>query len=423
MTTATESRPLGKMKRFLGEGTYGIIIGCPRLPSEGETRAELLDSLIAINQVSKVIKDRDDIDKLNAILGLINQRFNPTNLAHLQTQIVIPSQPQVINWRDLANSPEEIAFLRCHKITKRRTKWQYLMERGTADLDIELRGVQSINQFKHFLKGFANIIDGVAALHKFGLVHTDIKLTNMIASWDGRYKLIDLDELADATILPSKQSYFEKIYHNVYYPYYTPAGVFLWVFGCRTKYWDNERINMVIRDLIKKNYDKEYFEYFTEISQQTLKIAADTELTKIIQSPYENDTNMREYLVDFRDRICAQSNQTMAHRELLLFNDRYSLGINLLILLTRYYKLTGQISGSKIACDITMAKCEFIPQSLISIIKLCCSPTNYGIITTDQVSAEYRVFITQLFRRFPFKFIIKLLSGLAIRRRSVISIS
>lgn len=423
MTTATESQPIGKMKRYLGEGTYGIIIGFPRLPSDGETRAELLDSATATNQVSKVIKDRDDIDKLNTILALINQRFNPTTLAQLQTQVVIPSQPQLINWRDLTSSPEEIAFLRCHKITKRRTKWQYLMERGTADLDIELRGTQSINQFKHFLKGFANIIDGVAALHKCGLVHTDIKLTNMIASWDGRYKLIDLDELADATNRPTKQSYFEKIYHNVYYPYYSPAGVFLWVFASQTKYWDDKRIDMLVRDLIKKNYDKEYYEYFTEISQQALKIAGDPELTKIIQSPYENDANMREYLIDFRDRICAQTDQTVAHRELLLFNDRYSLGINLLILLTRYYKLTGQIPSSGTATDITAAKCEFIPQSLISIIKLCCSPANYGIITTDQVSVEYRVFITQLFRRFPFKFIIKLLSGFSIRRRSGISIA
>lgn len=422
-----------KVKRYFGEGTYGIIIGCPRLPSDGETLDELSAASNSTNQdsqdsqdsqnsqVSKVIKDRDDIQKIIKILELINQRFSPTNLAQLQTQIVIPSRPQFINWHELARIPEEIAFLRSHKITKRRHKWQYLMERGTADLEVELRSVSTLNEFKHFLKGFSNIIDGIAALHTAGLVHTDLKLTNMILSMDGRYKLIDLDEIGDATCYPSDKAYFEKIYHNPYYPYYSPAGVFLWAFNnYPSPQLDDKFIDILMRDLIKQNYDSDYHQYFKDISQNSIQLINDPELTNIILGPYENDAAMRAYLTDFKTRIEAQPSNITAHRELLLFIDRYALGINLLILLNKYYYITGQHQKTTTKTDT--GSCEFIPQTLIAIIKLCCSPGNYGAITTAQIADEYRRFITQLFRRFPFKFIIKLLSGLVIRRRASLAL-
>lgn len=414
-----QQQPQNKIKRHFGEGTYGIIIGCPRLPSKSETRQDILNSSTANCQVSKVIKDCDDIKKINAIINLILQRFNPTNLAQLQTQIVIPSHPQIINWSEIAISPEEIAFLKSHKITKRRYKWQYLMERGTNDLDVELRNVGTLNQLKHFLKGFANIIDGVAAIHVAGLVHTDIKLTNMIVSLDGRYKLIDLDEIGDATTFPSNKSYFEKIYNNPYYPYYSPAGVYLAAFGRIPKWeWNDKFIKQIHQDFIKANYDKDYHQYFNEISQNTLQIADDFELNKIIQGPYENDQAMITYLTDFKSRIEAHYKKQDAYSELLLFIDRYAIGINLLILLNKYYRITGQINTNKPITDNNLPRCEFIPQNLIAIIKLCCSPANYSAITTQQIAEEYRGFISKLFRQYPFKFIIKLLSGFSIRRRS-----
>ena len=415
-----------KVKRYFGAGTYGIIIGCPRLPSDGESRAELFALPNSNNQVSKVIKDRDDIEKLTKIIKLINTKFSPTNLAQLQTQIAIPTPPQLINWYDLAKNPDELEFLKGHKITKRRTKWQYIMERGNSDLDVELRCVATLNQFKHFLKGFGNIIQGVAALHAVGLVHTDLKLTNMIVSWDGRYKLIDLDELGDAAILPTSIYHYEKLFNNTYYPYYSPACVFLKVLpSVPVSEWDKSTCKVLFETLIKKNYDKEYHKYFTDISQDVLKIADDSELTRIIQGPYENDQAMMDYLIDFKDRLATQPNRQTAHRELLLFIDRYALGINLLILLGKYYYLSGQIpntaqSQQPASNNNTIAEntCEFIPQNLIAIIKLCCNPKNYSAITTQQIADEFRLFINSLFRRYPFKFIIKLLSGLVIRRRS-----
>ena len=417
-----------KVKRYFGAGTYGIIIGCPRLPSDGETRAELSTLPNSNNQVSKVIKDRDDIDKLTKIIKLINTKFCHDSLKLLQTQIAIPTPPQLINWYDLAKNPDELEFLKSHKITRRRTKWQYIMERGTSDLDVELRCVLTLNQFKHFLKGFENIIQGVAALHTVGLVHTDLKLTNMIISWDGRYKLIDLDELGDASILPTNLYHYEKLFNNTYYPYYSPACVFLKVLpSAPVSEWGPSTSKVLFKTLIQKNYDKDYHKYFTDISQDVLKIADDSELTRIIQGPHENDQAMIDYLIDFKDRLATQPNSNSAHRELLLFIDMYALGINLLIILGKYYRLTGQIpiptqlqqqpSGN--GGNNTENTCEFIPQNLIAIIKLCCNPKNYSAITTQQIADEFRLFINSLFRRYPFKFIIKLLSGLVIRRRSI----
>jgi len=419
MSTNDQVSTTSKVKRYFGQGTYGIIIGCPRLPSENEPLAELKMSESSNNEVSKVIKDADDIKKLYTILDLIHQRFSPNNLAQLRNQIVIPSRPQLIDWHALGVSPEEMGFLRSHKITKRRYKWHYLMERGTVDLDEELRTVKTLNQFKHFLKGFSNIIDGIAVLHSTGLVHTDIKLTNMIVSLDGRYKVIDLDELGDTTCYPSDKSHFEKIYNNLYYPYYSPAGAFLWAFTYNSsRKWNDKFVNVLLRDLVKKNYDKDYYHYFTEISKNALLLANDAELTRIIQDPYANDQAMLVYLRDFLVLIDAQPDRLTAHRELLLFIDRYALGINLLILLTKYYKITGQIPGTP--SNTTIPSCEFISQSLVKLIKLCCNPANYSVITTEQIAKEYRGFITQLFRSYPFKFIIKFLSGLStgIRHRN-----
>jgi serine/threonine protein kinase len=416
-----QESPKSEISQFLGQGTYGIIIGQPRLPSEGETHAEVIASLSAANQVSKVIKDTDDLDKLNWIVDIIHERFNPSNLAQLQTQIVIPSRPQLINWRSVANAPlGQIEFLKSHKITKRRTKWHYLMERGTADLDTELRAVKSVNQLKHFLKAFGNIINGLTALHSAGLAHTDIKLTNMIVSWDGRYKLIDLDELSNINVIPSNKYQFEKIYNNVYYPYYPVVGVFLWVLSRPTEMKITDKVvDMLITDLVKKNYDKDYYKYYIEISKATLQTANDPALTQILQSQYVNSQGMQNYLVDFSKKLVAQPDRVSALRELLLFIDRYAIGINLVILLGKYYKITGQLSYSSSSLhQIDTNICPFISQSLISLIKLCCNIENYGRITTQQIADEYHEFIAQLFRSYPFKFIIKLLSGLVIRRRS-----
>jgi serine/threonine protein kinase len=413
-----------KVKRYFGSGTYGIIIGCPRLPAEGETHAELLvSSAHMCNQVSKVIKDRDDIEKLTQIIELINNKFSPANLAQLQTHIAIPTPPKPINWSDLSKYPDEVEFLKSHKITKRRTKWQYIMERGNSDLDIELRSVSTLNQFKHFLKGFGNIIQGVAKLHAVGLVHTDIKLTNMIVSWDGRYKLIDLDELGDTNIIPNNKYHYEKLFNNTYYPYYSPACVFLKVLPVAPiSTWEKNICTVLFQTLIRKNYDKDYHKYFNNISQDVLKIVADSELTRIIQGPYNNNQAMIDYLVAFKDQLMLQPNNHTQHRELLLFIDRYALGINLLILLGKYYRLTGQIPSttqskqpsqqpSSHASNNSENICEFIPQNLIAIIKLCCNPKNYSAITTQQIADEFQLFINTLFRRYPFKFIIKLLSG------------
>ena len=415
--------PESRISKFLGQGTYGIIIGRPRLPSEGETHAEIIASLSAANQVSKVIKDTEDLDKLNWIVDIIHARFNPSNLAQLQTQLVIPSRPQRINWHSVAGAPpEQIAFLKSHKITKRRTKWHYLMERGTANLDTELRAVKSVNQLKHFLKAFGNIVNGLTALHSAGLAHTDIKLTNMIISWDGRYKLIDLDELGDIiSVCPTNKYQFEKIYNNVYYPYYPVVGVFIWVLSRPTemKITDNV-VDMLIKDLVTKNYNKDYYKYYIEISKSTLQTANDHALTQILQSQYVDGQGMRNYLVDFSKKLVAQPDRVSALRELLLFIDRYAIGINLVILLGKYYKITGQLSDASSTASsyqIDTNICPFISQSLILLIKLCCNIENYGRITTQQIADEYHEFIAQLFRSYPFKFIIKLLSGLVIRRR------
>ena len=415
-------KPLeSQISQFLGQGTYGIIIGRPRLPSEGETHAEVIASLSAANQVSKVIKDIDDLDKLNWIVDIIHERFNPSNLAQLQTQIVIPSRPQCINWNSVASAPpEQIEFLKSHKITKRRTKWHYLMERGTADLDTELLAVKTVNQLKHFLKAFRNIVNGLTALHSAGLAHTDIKLTNMLVSWDGLYKLIDLDELGDINVIPSNKYQFEKIYNNVYYPYYPVVGVFLWVLSRPTEKITDKIVDMLITVLVKKNYDKDYYKYYIEISKKTLETANDASLTQILQSQYVDNQGMRNYLLDFSKKLIAQPDRVSALRELLLFIDRYALGINLVILLGKYYRITGQISDASSTASsyqVDINTCDFIPQSLISLIKLCCNTENYGRITTQQIADEYHEFIIQLFRSYPFKFIIKLLSGLVIRRR------
>jgi len=410
-----------KVKRYFGSGTYGIIIGCPRLPSVSETRAELSALPDFNNQVSKVIKNRDDIEKLKKIIELINTKFSQDSLEQLRTLIAIPTLPQLINWNELAKNQNELEFLKGHKITKRRTKWQYIMERGHSDLDVELHAVSTLNQFKYFLKCFGNIIQGVAALHAVGLVHTDLKLNNMIVSWDGRYKLIDLDELNDANIIPTSKYHFEKLYNNTYYPYYSPICVFLKVLpSAPVSEWDPSTSKVLFKTLIKKNYDKDYHKYFTDISQDVLKIADDSELTRIIQGPYENDQAMMDYLNDLKDQLMQQPNRHTAHRELLLFIDRYALGINLLILLGKYYRLTGQIpiNNTTALGSNTNICCEFIPQNLIAIIKLCCNPQNYSAITTQQIADEFQMFINSLFRRYPFKFIIKLLSSLGIRLRS-----
>jgi len=404
------------VSKCLGQGTYGIIIYDPRLPSENETWQSILQSSSARNQVSKIIKNADDSDlkKLNWIIDIINERFNHSNLAQLQTYIVIPSRPQNINWHALLGvSYEQTEFLKTHKISKRRHKWQYILERGTADLDMQLLAVKTVNQFKYFLKSFANIIDGILALHTAGLVHTDIKLPNMIVSCDSRYKLIDLDELSDTCRLPTNKYQFEKIYNNVYYPYYPLVGVFLWVLSRPNQNkFDEHQINMLISDLVKDNYNKDYYQYYIEITKTTIETANDPELARILQLQYTEDKELFDYLMNFSQKIINQPDRVSAHQQLLLFIDRYALGINLLILLRNYYRITSQITTAepKSANETDHVNaCPFISQSLITLIKLCCNTENYARITTQQIADKYREFIIELFQSYPYKLIIKLL--------------
>lgn len=466
--------------KCLGNGTYGIIIAGPRLPSDGETWDGILHSLLAAKQVSKIIKHDNTLDKLNWIINIINAKFNENNLAKLRTQIVIPSRPQRINWHALYVAPiEQINFLKSHSISKTRYKWQYIMERGTVDLDTELKNVKTVNQMKYFLRAFANIINGVAALHEVGLAHTDIKLSNMIISWDGKYKLIDLDELCDVNMLPNKHQY-EKIYNNMYYPYYPIVGVFIWVLSLApTEIISLGKNTLIIMiNLIRQNYDKNYYKYYIDMIKSTLIIANDSELTSILHSQYVDNQYIQDYLQELYQKIinppikrleyimsndplespelinAVRDNNMIAVRDLLLFIDRYAIGINLLIILRKYYKIVGinssrasasaSASASSIEQNYVMNEssktsntsntsktskpskmldadcnrvatvvnmhCEFIPSSLIALIKLCCDIGNYGNITTLQIAAKYNEFISQLFTKYPFKFIIKLLS-------------
>jgi hypothetical protein len=221
--------------------------------------------------------------------------------------------------------------------------------------------------------------------------------------------------------LPTDTRYFEKIYNNLYYPFYSLSAIFLYSFTRSSIYTSKVWDVAYLQSKIKSGFDKGYYKYFKDITKDALGLLNDTELNRIILYPYESDATMQEYLTAFKSRISALGNNLSAYRELLLFIDRYALGINLLIILNKYYLLTGQLHDSiktnhpKITVP-EECKCEYIEQNLVLLIKMCCNPNNYGLITTDVIYNEYKLFVSQLFQKYPFKFIIKLLKY-AIRRQ------
>lgn len=379
--------------RILGEGTFGVIIGNPGLPS-------ICNSSDSINYlpdnssfVTKLLKNEESFERIRIARDLLLSSFPTTEkLQELSKYLIIPGPIEEIDWEKVPY--DDIRYFRQRKISKRLYKYQYRMEQGIEDLDDLLMNVLDMDSLKKYLHRFTNILDGVNLLHKTGLVHIDLKLTNMLICLDGTYKITDIDDVGDISDFAADNWYYEKLFNNPYYPVYPMATIFMWplYFNHNPEYWSND----YLISKIERKSNRSYQRYFSKIAERVLKFVDDSELRHILFQPFKDRENLDNYLTLIKTKINEINDLRVAHRELLLYIDRYTMGINFLIILFQYFCFPVFKPGAdKEKRDLQLATDTGIIKGLVLLVKLCCNPTNFAVMTTDTLCNHYAKFLSE----------------------------
>lgn len=154
------------LDRDYSEGSFGYVYKNPRLMCPGETEPNF-------NEVSKVFKNL-------STLGITNKRviekftLQQSINKDMDEYLMLPLKFTTI---DLPKN-ENGEYLNI-------SSFQIIYKLG-------------YNIIAGDFSPFINILYAISKLSKYGLAHTDIKLENIVLS-DGKYKLIDLDNIMDVT--------------------------------------------------------------------------------------------------------------------------------------------------------------------------------------------------------------------------------
>jgi len=186
--------------RVLGQGSYGLVIGDPRLKCKDETE----DNSDLKTQVSKLFTSEYDANKEYGVLARLNIFFN-SDLTELEKYAVLPLKKCTVDPIDLKK--ELNANLKDAPLISQHYEsggnLQVTYPKGDRDLfDVIIYG--DIEDLEEFVKKTQNILKGLQLLHDKGFSHGDIKLKNCVVVStdvkgtdvkDTNFKIIDMADV------------------------------------------------------------------------------------------------------------------------------------------------------------------------------------------------------------------------------------
>lgn len=365
-TKKSRQRQRQKGGKFYGQGTYGAVLGDPRIPCEDEDYEA--DKIREKPEISKVIFDESELEKVNKSIELIKARFK--HPASLNKYIIVPSR--------VCNLNKEQMKKHAHVYTK---EWSENMDlggydvqaislKGKHDLNHEMSNIRTLDDVGNFAKGLINVIKGLALLHDKSIVHGDIKLGNIVAMNSTDFRIIDTDEIKPFD--KPDEINTEFFYKNFMYVIWPIATVFtVKPDPSLTKIYNtiSANITSAFNKGSKDALETSYSVLFNDVKSLRPKFAE-----TMISEKDPNNTDVIKH-------IHALSEP----KRLYPYIDRYSFGIILMELLKKYSRLPHTTVDDPFG------------EEILNIIEKCCFVEHGFKTTTHEIAAMYEELVTTLF--------------------------
>lgn len=265
--------------KLFGQGSYGIVLGSPRIPCVGETYEQIKDK----KEVSKVFSEQKYAvqegqvrEKIQSILG--DDTFN-----ELIKFAVFPISQCKINKSEIDSHPDIYNEAWGTRSIPNMDVEQITSEQGSGDLSAYFQLVQplkhsdKIHSLNDILQKLQSILNGIAILQKNKLVHFDLKAGNCISlKKDGKdvFKIIDvgdIDLISNIHFLSTQTRYLG-------YPYRPSINIFYDFFDSSSANYTTEIKNVKLTQNILKNlvsgpqsdYSSSAIRYFDNILKNSL---------------------------------------------------------------------------------------------------------------------------------------------------------
>ena len=283
---------------ILGTGAFGCVISKP-ISNENYIIKEYIpyndidNNDIGKIYIKKIGKKKDDEQLFNEELNILLKikKIDPFNYFTVKLKAASKFYGNII-----ANDKHLLNILKVNNNIINETFYQIILENGGVDLD----NFNNIS-YKHFLKLFERLLQGMIKLNENKLVHGDIKQDNILIT-KTKINLIDFGQM-----LSAKNVYNEEYYGRLsaFYRFYPPeffiASILLKCKNNISKKLDN------VLNIMKK---KEYFDK-TNIPE------------KIHEFYY---SGIKKFIKDIKSRGLKNYNDIFTEK-LALQTDIYSLSL------------------------------------------------------------------------------------------------
>jgi hypothetical protein len=284
-----KSRKTHKGGRFYGKGTYGHVMGAPRLPCPDET----MEGIQHNREVSKVLHREADYMNEHSVMNRLAEAMKPADIELLREYIVLPIKGckldiDQIKAHDVYKSDDWFKDNHGKKVEtfKYEADGYYIKDEmkndifqvvypiGTQSFESRREQLLSTNHPNNIYTLFFELGDLFKALkviQKMDFIHMDIKAANAIVI-GGKVKFIDLERLTKCTMDPFHGRNFRQMVDNIqfinHYPLYYPWSqdtVLLQIMESR-RYNDIMYMNELYKKLFSEKSYGMALELFDEFS-------------------------------------------------------------------------------------------------------------------------------------------------------------
>ncbi len=363
--------------KVFGRGTYGIVLGEPRIPCD--TEEFVRDRIESKQEVSKLFFNEEEVKNVVATLELLNKAFTKDEIKDLNKYFILPENLCKLNKASMKahksvynDAWREGTDLKKHTI-------QTTSDQGKHDLNTELSSIATKDGIIAFLKKLRRIIEGLDKIHSKNIIHGDLKLQNAMVDLAGNFKIIDVDELRDIEKLNFDASFFYDNHSYAIWP--TLANMFL-INYYKTKHASNDEF---IANTKSSPFNTSSSGIFHTQYDHTLSLITRPEFSETLLN--EKDPANYKTISDKILKILVKKHGEKPSEHLnaiYTFIDRYSFGMMILSTLKRYFEIVGAKEDDELTAD------------LLEIIEDCCFLKNGLTTTTHHIKTEYVKFVNSL---------------------------
>uniref|UniRef100_A0A6C0BTQ2 Protein kinase domain-containing protein n=1 Tax=viral metagenome TaxID=1070528 RepID=A0A6C0BTQ2_9ZZZZ len=363
--------------KVFGRGTYGIVLGEPRIPCDNEEFVR--DRIESKQEVSKLFFNERDVKNIVTTLELLNKAFTKDELKELNKYFILPENLCKLNKKEMRTHASVYNDAWREGTDFSKHTMQTTSDQGKRDLGAELIGVSTKDGIIKFLKKTQRIIEGIEKIHDKNIIHGDLKLQNTMVDLQGNFKIIDVDELRDIEKLGLDGSFFYDNHSYVIWP--TLANMFL-INYYKTLYTSNDDfIRKTARIMFNIQSEKEFHTQYD--NTLSLVVRPDFSETMLKEKNPTNYTTANDKILKIL--VKNHGKEPSEHlKAIYKFIDRYSFGIILLGVLKRYFEIVGAKADDSLVAD------------LLEIIEECCFLKNGLKTTTHHIKTEYIKFVDSL---------------------------